>query len=544
MACVRHINCWRSTAEAAAQRLEYMFNDDVHALNRRQFNIAYLSRRLRMESRDDKGVRDLRQRMADGAAWMVAARLADRTLGFVCTLVLARLLMPSDFGLIAMATSLLAFVELFASFGFDTALVRDQGAGREHFDTAWTLQLLALGMTGTLMALIAYPASWFFFEPRLVPIVLCLALVSLVQGCENIGVVAFRKELDFRREFLYMSGKKLCAVGVTIPLAFAFQNYWALVGGIVIGRVAGVVLSYIMHPYRPRLSLSRWRELFKFSKWLLIVNGIDFIKFRYADLILGRMAGPSVLGIYSVGTDIGMLASTELGAPINRAVFPALSRIGHDIGALRMEFVAVLGVMAIVILPASVGLSATASLFVPLLLGDRWVEAAVVVSGFAWVGAFAALQNASYPVFLAIGKPWLETRLRGIHVLMLVPTLPIMASYYGLVGVIWSTLIICAITLPIAFSLVCKELRLDLRQLTAVIWRPVLASLLMWLSVTQLVECRLEISSIVRVVAAVALGLVVYPSLLFAIWWLSGKPFGAEVRIAAHLSSIARSARQ
>lgn len=130
--------------------------------------------------------------IAKGAAWMVMFRAVERSIGIVSTLILARLLMPADFGLIAMAMSFVAILELLWTFTFDNALIQNTAADRSHYDTAWTLNICL----GTLIAIgllaVAYPASWFYDDPRLIPIILCLAGGAAIQGFENIGVVGFR----------------------------------------------------------------------------------------------------------------------------------------------------------------------------------------------------------------------------------------------------------------------------------------------------------------------------------------------------------------
>ena len=138
--------------------------------------------------------------LARGAAWMISYRMLDRIIGLVSTLVLARVLTPADFGLVAMATALIAFVELFGSLGLDTALIQRPGATREHFDSAWTMNVLIGASVALALLLCAWPLARFYDDSRLIGLVAFLALGPLIQGCENIGVVAFRKELNFDRD--------------------------------------------------------------------------------------------------------------------------------------------------------------------------------------------------------------------------------------------------------------------------------------------------------------------------------------------------------
>ena len=109
--------------------------------------------------------------------------------------------------------------------------------------------------------------------------------------------------------------------------------------GIVIGRVTGIVMSYVMHSYRPRLCLKEWRELFGFSKWLLLNNIFHFICSQLDVFIIGRIFGAHSLGLYKVAAEISSLPSSELVAPIQRAIFPGFAKLAHDHKALCKSYI-------------------------------------------------------------------------------------------------------------------------------------------------------------------------------------------------------------
>ena len=192
---------------------------------------------------------------------MVLFKLFERGLGLVTTLVLARLLAPADFGIVAMATSVIALLEILAGFSFDIALIQKQDAEERHYHAAWTLNFLTYAAMALLMVLVAAPVATFYRELRVEQVLYALSFGVFVVGFENIGTVAFRKELQLRRDFNFLLAKKLAAAVVGITVAVAFRSYWALVAGIVTSRLVGVVLSYVVHPFRPRPSLNGSREL-------------------------------------------------------------------------------------------------------------------------------------------------------------------------------------------------------------------------------------------------------------------------------------------
>jgi PST family polysaccharide transporter len=195
---------------------------------------------------------------------MVLFRLFDRSLGIVSTMILARLLIPADFGLVAMAMSVIAIVELATTFNFELALIQKADPVREHFDTAWTLNILIALGGALLTAALAYPAASFYGDPRLVSVMLAIGAAWLVSGFENTGIANFRRQMDFWAEFRWMASKRVASFIVTMIAALAFRSYWALVVGMVTGRDTGVVMSYAMHPFRPRFALSRARAVLVF----------------------------------------------------------------------------------------------------------------------------------------------------------------------------------------------------------------------------------------------------------------------------------------
>ncbi len=285
--------------------------------------------------------------MASGALWMVFFKLLDKSISLLSTVLLARLLLPTDFGVVAMATSFIVMLEALSAFGFDTALIQRQSTSPAHFDTAWTFNVVMGLSIGTLMLALSIPISRFYGVASLVPVICTLAFASAVQGFENIGVVMFRKELNFAREFRYLLGKRIVVFLVTVPLAIALRSYWALVIGTVAGRINGVALSYLMQSYRPRFSLAARADLFHFSKWMLLFNALGFLKERSSDFVVGRLAGAHALGIFNVSSDLANMPGTELVAPINRAVFPAYARLAHDLDALRAEYLSVMSMVGL-----------------------------------------------------------------------------------------------------------------------------------------------------------------------------------------------------
>jgi len=428
-----------------------------------------------------------------------------------------------------MATSLIALLELFAMFGLDTALIQRPDSTLEHFNSAWTLNVMAGAGIATMMLVLAWPAAYFYHEPRVTRVICVLAVGALAQGFENIGVVNFRREMRFEREFRFLLAKKLMTFSIVIPLAFTLRNYWALVFGTAAGRICAVGLSYALHPFRPRISLSGVRDLMHVSKWLIMQNMISFLRDRSSDVVVGRLAGPAALGIFSVSAEISAMPGTELVAPINRAVLPAYVKLARDLPALRREYLSVMGMIALIAVPAVAGFAVSAPFTVLLLLGPKWVSAALLIQVLAFFSIATVLQSNAYSAFLALGRPQEFVKINGIHVSILLPLLLGLTYKFGIVGAAWAYVTAAVVMLPIIFILVTRYLGLQGADFMAHLWRPLCASVLMYGGV-RLLGPPLAVTSMTAMQAAsalftcIGLGIPLYVLSVAGLWRLAGRP--------------------
>jgi lipopolysaccharide exporter len=487
--------------------------------------------------------------MAFGVIWMVAFKLLERGMGMISMLILARLLLPEDFGLIAMATSLIALLELFTAFGADTALIQRANPSRDHYNSAWTLNALAGVGVGTCMIALAIPAAHFYNESRVEFIIYASAFGAMVQGHENIGVVNFRKEMRFDKEFRFMLGKKLLGFLVTIPLVFLWRNYWALVMGMVVGRIGGVAMSYILHPFRPRYSLAAAKDLMNVTKWLLTQNLITFVRERSSDFVIGRMIGSHALGIFTVSAEISNMPGTELVAPINRAILPAYVKLADDVPALGREYLSVMAMISLVAIPAVAGFAACSSFLVLLVLGPNWIEAALLLQILAFFGILQVMQSNAYSAFIALNRHQVFVKINGLQVAILVPLMVAGVAWNGLRGAALAYVATAMIILPIALTRIARLLNLKFGKLFRILWRPAVASAVMYMTVRTLgppvpqhpIEAAEAATSLVT---CIAIGVPAYVLSVLIFWFAAGRPQGtAESWILGNIPLLVRRVR-
>lgn len=483
-------------------------------------------------------------RMARGAVWMVLFKLVERGLGLISTLILARLLAPGDFGVVAMAVSFIAMAELLSAFSFDVVLIQSRDASPDHYNSAWTCNVL-LGLTIALaMSMLALPITQFYRKPELFWVILALAIVPLLTGLENIGVVAFRKELDFKREFKYQVTRKFMGFIVVVPLAFVLRNYWALVIGIVFSRAAGTVISYLMHPFRPWPTLSKARELFTFSRWLLMNNFVSFLKERSSDFFIGRSSGAAALGTYNLAYELSNLPSTEISAPINRALVPGFAKI-HAVDQLEEAYVNAVGLLALVALPAAASMFALAPYVVITLLGAKWVAAIPLMEVLAFNGALLLFHSSMCSVLFARGHPASVTLSNGIYAVIVITLLALYMLFgqsLGLVGAAYAALGTSVLCTPLYLWQMKRNLHVSPMLFFRAVRRPVLGVLVMSLIVRTVVpEHSLAMPALVTVAWLLGGGLMAltsYAATVYLTWTLAGRPDGAERHAFVFISEL------
>lgn len=482
----------------------------------------------------------VQSKMARGAVWLMLLTAVDRTLGLVSTLILVRVLLPADFGIVAMAFSFIALAQLISAFGFDVALIHKQDATEAHYHSAWTLNVLLGALITAITLAAAQPIADFYNTPDVFWVVCALALLPIIGGCENIGVVAFRKDLDFNKEFKFQISRKIIGFAVTVPLAFWLRSYWALVAGSIAARLAGTVTSYLVHSFRPHFSIVQARSLMRFSKWLLLNNVLGLLKERLSDFTIGRLAGPSALGVYNITYEFSNLPTTEIGAPINRALLPGFAKL-HEPSALQSAYRNAMGMLAIVAIPAAAGIMAVAPYFIPVVLGSKWLAGVPLMEVLAISGAFLMFQASICSVLIARGFPGTVTGANAVFVAFLMVFLFLLAPRFGAQGAAYAVLLTTTLTTPVYLFHLNRLVGVPIYAFLQAVVRPAIASCVMVFVVRATLPSytseMLPAAATGWLLTGVLVGAATYAIVIVLLWLVCGRPPGVEHLILDQLRS-------
>jgi lipopolysaccharide exporter len=364
----------------------------------------------------------LSQRVARGGMWVFALRLVEKVLGLVRLVILARLLAPSDFGLFGIALLAMSTLETFAQTGFQSALIQRKEDITPYLDTAWTVSVIRGVFLFVILFFSASYFAYFFNTPEASLIIRIIGISVLLGGFTNIGIVYFHKELEFNKQFIYRLSTTLAEFVVVISAALLLKSVWAFVYGSLAGSLTALIASYVIHPYRPRISLdlNKIKELLGFGKWVFGSTILVFLVTQGDDLFVGKFLGATMLGFYQMAYRISNMPATEITHVISQVTFPAYAKIQDNVSRLREAYVRVLQLTAFLSFPIAGFILIFASDFTRIFLGDKWMQMVSAMQLLACAGLVRSIAASSGFIFYAVGKPKIDTTMQIIRFFVLI----------------------------------------------------------------------------------------------------------------------------
>lgn len=487
-------------------------------------------------------------RTAQGAGWAIGWRVTTRLLGLVNTFVLVRLLLPGDFGLVALATGFSQGVSQISDLGIEEAVIRHRAPTRDTYDTAFTINVIRGVATALVLAAAAWPVAWFFSEPRLTGVLLVLAAIALVTSLENIGTIEFRRDFAFHREFRLLVLPRLASIAVTVTVGVLWQSHWALVAGIASGQLLWTVMGYAMHPHRPRLTLRAWRELAGFSFWSWAIGITVLLRDRVDGFVIGGALGVPQVGLFLVGTDIAVIPTYELAGPLSRAALPGFALALRNGASGADSYLRILAGALLLALPVGFGISLVADQVVLLALGPAWSAAVGIIRVVGIAGITFVLGTVTSSLLAAHGLLRRSFLIGTFSVAVRVSTMLLLVPRYGLTGAAYAWAISVTAENALNMLVAFRCFHIPLSALPAKLWRAGLAVAAMvaglhaaglgWTAPFDLSTAAAQLGG------AVLLGATIYVTVLTALWLAVDRPAGGEADLLEFLYRLINRVRR
>ncbi|MEW6983601.1 lipopolysaccharide biosynthesis protein [Colwelliaceae bacterium 6471] len=442
--------------------------------------------------------------------WSLIQKWIIRFLGLISTLILVRLLSPEDFGIVALASLVIGFFDVLGSSGQIKYIIKKQEVTSEDLNCAWTLNLL---IRCALTVVIFFSASLFanyLDEPKLTMVLQATCLILVIDSFKNIGLALDLKKMNFKSSTQISIAAKLISFVVTISCAFYLKSYWALIIGTITFKLCEVVGSYILHPYRPQLSLTKIAEQWLFSKWIFLTSISGFMRAKLDILLVGANIGIKETGLYSIAQEFSVLAQTEIIEPAMQPLYSVYSTIINVKEKLEEKVHQTIYLTYAFLIPCCFGVSILSEQITYVVLGEKWSDA----SGLMQLLPFLMLNFLTYGLFLTLSE--LKGKMKVSLIIDLIGMLMFIAVIYSSTNLTINDFALYRVSVAViiyCLTLFCfnKILGISIKPIVLALVLPSICSAIMYLAISNSIEIFSN-NNLINLMINIAIGFIVYSS--------------------------------
>jgi PST family polysaccharide transporter len=470
----------------------------------------------------------LGKQVVQGAMWNYGGFLVSKGLLFVATLILARILSPSEFGLVGMALLVITALDILRDFGIGASLIYRQRDGQAAANLAFLLSAV-IGVMLFVGNWLLAPFVTVFFKTNgpeetatVTGLVQVLGFSLLFAGLGSTQDALLQKAIDYRRRMIPEVGRTLIKGVLQVALALAGFGVWSLVWGQVIGEACATILLWTVSSWRPTRLLDRTllRPMVNYGTQIMMVGGLGWLVADIDYLIIGRFLGDAALGLYTLAFRIPELIIRNLAQAVSNVAFPVAARFQEDKAAMRHAYLTMQHYMLAILAPLGFGLFAVTPSLIHILFQDKWEPAIPVMELLSIYMVLSGISHWPGVVYKAVGRPDILNRLSFLKLVLLAPTLWWAATTYGIVGVGWGQVAVRVVVILIDMWTVSRFVQISMRANLQAIWPPLAASAIMAAAVRLVFLLDPRESSIPLLAVAIITGGAVYAGAL----WLLDRP--------------------
>ncbi len=385
-----------------------------------------------------------------GVSWMSVLRISTRVLSFFKTLAIARLLVPSQFGVWGIATLVLAFLEMLTETGINIFLIQENENIEHYLDTAWVVSIFRGVIIGIFIIILAPLIASFFKNPESYSFIQLISIVPILRGFINPAIIRFQKELQFRKEFMFRFIVFLIDTAVAIGTMFFTHSPISLIYGMTAGVLTEIILSFVILKPRPRFKATKDQvsKLINRGKWITAAGVFQYLFSNFDNIMVGRILGTGSLGLYQMAYSLSSMPITEVADVSSKVTFPVYVKIADDKKRLKKAFIKTTLAISVVTIPIGIILFLFSNEII-LLLGIKWIGAIPALKVLSLYGVVRAISGSSSALFLAIKKQKYVTAVTLASILGLaIPIIPLI-NRFGIQGAGMAVIIGTVAALPI-----------------------------------------------------------------------------------------------
>lgn len=458
-------------------------------------------------------------RILKSSFWEYLGSWVNRLIGFASTLILARVLVPDDFGVVAAASIVTGLFHVLAVVGTDQYLIRRKEIKYSEYNTGWTINIIMKSISSLAIFLLAEPISLFMEDERLFLVLQVSCIVPLLHGFINIGMVMYEKEYNYRPKFILLFSSRIVGFIVKISLAIHMRSYWVFIIAEIVEATILMFGSFILHKFRPRFSLAGWRQQWVFSQWILLKSIFVFLRFRVDNIFISKYLPLESLGVYTVGKEVATLPAGQIIEPIMQPLYVGLSAIQDDKEMFADKVHKALSMLFFIVFPISFGTYITANNLVYVLLGEQWQHANSIVLILSFMLVPVTLGGVFTRVMTAMGKVRLVFKFELLLSILTVSAFFLLATEMTLDEIAQLRVVLITFDTFFVLLVLTNLSSLSFFRILALLIIPLLASVFMAYVIMNINPYITEIIPIYQLIIQVSVGMLSY--LIFSTFFIS-----------------------
>jgi len=385
-----------------------------------------------------------------GVTWMGALRILMRFLAIAKIAILARILSPSQFGNYGIALLVLGFLEVLTETGINVFLIQEKGEVKNYLNSAWVVSIIR-GVLISLLILLATPFVISFYNvPTAKNLLFIVSAISLTRGFINPMVVTFQKNMQFKKEFLFLGFLYLLDIIVAIVLGIFTHSESSMLISMLTAAMVEVLLSFLIFKQKPKFIFQKavLSKVFNRGKWVTMAGVFNYVFQNIDNAVVGKILGTSQLGFYQQAYSISSIPVSEVGQIFNKVTFPLFVNINTDLPRLKKAFIKTILAITAIVVPFAILIYFFSRPIILIFLGPKWLAIEPVLKILAIFGVLKSLLNYSYTLFLSLKlqKYIMLSELFGITG-MIIAVFPLTLKF-GIIGTATSTIIAFIFSLP------------------------------------------------------------------------------------------------
>jgi PST family polysaccharide transporter len=458
----------------------------------------------------------LKDKTIKGLFWSGASQAGKQICQFVIIAILAHLLSPNDFGLLAMATVFINFGMIFSEMGISSALIQKQDTSDRHYNSAFWLNIV-VGIALTLIFISVSPLiAWFYKKPELRVILTVISINYFISSFVIIQQTILTKEMDFKSLAIRDIIAIILSGAIGIFMAFHGFGVWSLVFQSITFTLLDAILLWFLSPWRPKYEFikSDITDIFNFSANLTGFNILNYFARNIDQLLIGKILGAQALGYYSLAYKLMLYPLQNISMVIGKVMFPAFSKIQDDLKKVRNVYLKMVKAISLVTFPMMLGLFGVAAEFVNAFFGSRWLPIVILLRIFCICGMVQSIGTTIGNILLSQGRAELQLKMQIAGTFIVLVSV-LIGLKWGINGVAIAYTLQSIIWVHITFYMTNKIINLGYKIFYSKLI-PAYGIGIIILLVVSISKSMLNLSNALKLSVNILLGTIAYISCLFA----------------------------